>query len=88
MRSPSLWAPGSFWGRSPAQANSWHTYWIATSYHGNNRPSDEAAQRETRSEANRRCQAAYGFFKARGVTAWGLGRYDNTWEQNWRCDSN
>ncbi|KJK44416.1 hypothetical protein UK23_29350 [Lentzea aerocolonigenes] len=77
-------------GTVPAQAD-WYAYPIQLRYHGSARPSDAAAQNETRSAADRECVAKYGF-RARGVTPVGLvnNKHDGTvdWYQYWRCDSN
>jgi hypothetical protein len=77
-------------GTVPAHAD-WYAYPIQLAYHGKTRPSDEAAQRETRAAADRECVAHYGF-RAREVTpAWLVSNTSNgtvNWFQYWRCDSN
>jgi len=77
-------------GTAPAYAD-WSAYPIQLAYHGSARPSDAAAQKETRPAADRECISQYGF-RARGVTP--LWLVSNTsdgrvnWFQYWRCDSN
>jgi hypothetical protein len=77
-------------GTVPAHADT-YVWPIQLSYHGNTRPSDAAAQRETRPAADRECVARYGF-RARGVTPLWLVRDQKakipTWAQYWQCDSN
>ncbi|MGW4213370.1 hypothetical protein ACWEIJ_35665 [Lentzea sp. NPDC004789] len=77
---------GAVLGTVPAQAD-WSIYPIQTSYHGTARPSDAAAQNETRPAADRECFSKYGF-RARGVTPAWLVSNNGNWYQYWRCDSN
>jgi hypothetical protein len=77
-------------GTVPAHAD-WSAYPIQLGYHGNARPSDAAAQNETRPAADRECFSRYGF-RAQGVTPlWLVSNKSNgrvNWFQYWRCDSN
>ncbi|WP_157985162.1 hypothetical protein [Lentzea terrae] len=73
-------------GTVPAQAD-WSIYPIQLGYHGSARPSDAAAQNETRPAADRECFSKYGF-RARGVTPAWLVSNNGSWYQYWRCDSN
>ena len=72
-------------GTVPAYAD-WSIYPIQTSYRGA-RPSDAAAQNQTRPAADRECFSKYGF-RARGVTPAWLVSNNGSWYQYWRCDSN
>lgn len=78
-------------GTTPASADS-TTVSVLSNYHGRTAPSRDQLESSTRSQADQKCVAAYGY-RARGVTydgfhGGGSASTGYNWWADWRCDSN